>query len=553
MFVFNSLNLPYFHDRVITSKTKQAKYHNYLRINQKLLFNRNMPRQSIIIFLIIISIVGVGLRSYELTARSLWFDEAFSWRLIQFPFSEMIARDATDVHPPLYYILLKLWSVIFATSLISLRSFSVLFAGFTILAGYLFTSYAMRSQLAGIIAAVLLALSGFQIQFAWEARMYTVGTFLVLLSSWLLLRALRRHSTANWVLYALSISALSYIHYYAFFSIAAQALFIGGYIIVLTKGRLGEILQLRIFWLATGSFILAVTLFIPWLPTFLSQNSQVQESYWIPGIGGWSIPDTFYRMFAPTSGIPNHTGVGWILLAMLPVAATCLGWLLLILLIKRSSNTASSVYDATWLIFLSGTIPFVISIILSFLGQSLYQDRFFVFAHLFIIIGLAVLLSRIPIRSIRIGVITIVFAGFFFAFTSYWSELGIKAKPGARRATETMVNQLEPEDKIIVSSPFIYFSILHYINEDYDLGFEPKLYSESGQLSHFAGGPILINKDVIGPEVFNQNSSLWVVDTTGFGSSKLSPPQNWQLLSSEVFPEVFTHQGEVIINHYKKN
>lgn len=512
-----------------------------------------MSRRSVILFLIIISIIGVGLRSYELTARSLWFDEAFSWRLIQFPFSEMIARDATDVHPPLYYILLKLWSVVFATSLVAMRSFSVLFAGLTILAGYLFTSYAWRSRPAGFIAAILLALSGFQIQFAWEARMYTVGTFLVLISSWLLLRAIRGRQIADWVFYALCISALSYVHYYAFFSIAAQGVFVLGYIIVQTKGRLGEILQLRTFWLATGAFVLAAALFIPWLPTFLSQNSQVQESYWIPNIGGWSVPDTFYRMFAPTSGIPSHAGIGWILLAVLPVVATCMGWLLLILLVKRSSNKTNTVYDAAWLIFLSGTIPFVISIALSFLGQSLYQDRFFVFAHLFIIIGLAVLLSRIPVKVLRVSVIAIVFAGFLFAFVSYWAELEIKAKPGARRATEAMVNQLNQEDKIIVSSPFIYFSILHYMSENHSLNISPKLYSESGQLAHFAGGPILIQEDVIGPEVFEEAAGLWVVDTTGFGSSKLNTPPDWRLLSSEVFPEVFSHQGDVIISYYRKN
>ena len=512
-----------------------------------------MSRQNVIILLIIIAVIGIALRSYELTARSLWFDEAFSWRLIQFPITEMIARDATDVHPPLYYILLKLWSVVFASSLISLRLFSVVFAGLTIIAGYLFASYALRSRLAGFLAAALLALSGFQIQFAWEARMYTVGTFLVLLSSWFLLRAIRRHKVTDWIFYALCISALSYVHYYAFFSIAAQATFLLGYIIALTKGRPGEILQLRTFWLAVGAFVLTIALFLPWLPTFLSQNSQVQQSYWIPSIGGWSIPDTFYRMFAPTPGIPKHTGIGWIVLAMLPITATFIGWFLLVLLVKRSPQKTSTVYDASWLIFLSGAIPFIFSIALSFLGQSLYQDRFFVFAHLFIIVGLAALLSRIPIKPIRLSIIVLTMAGFLFAFVSFWTQLEIKAKPGARAATEAMVNQLQPEDKIIVSSPFIYFAILHYTSENYNLNITPKLYSESGKLAHFAGGPILKQDDVIGPTIFDQSSSLWIVDTTGFGSSKLSVPDNWRLLSSEAFPEVFAHQGDVFISRYQKN
>ncbi len=34
--------------------------------------------------------LGVGLRWYHLGARSIWFDEAFTWRTIQFPFGEML-------------------------------------------------------------------------------------------------------------------------------------------------------------------------------------------------------------------------------------------------------------------------------------------------------------------------------------------------------------------------------------------------------------------------------------------------------------------------------
>src|SRR3990167_970423 len=112
----------------------------------------------------VIVLLGVALRSYHLGARSLWFDEAFSWRLIQFPLPEMLTRAAADVHPPLYYLLLKAWAFVFASSLLSLRSFSVVFAAASIATAYLFTSYATRSRGTGLLAACLLALSGFQIQ-----------------------------------------------------------------------------------------------------------------------------------------------------------------------------------------------------------------------------------------------------------------------------------------------------------------------------------------------------------------------------------------------------
>ena len=37
----------------------------------------------------------------------LWVDEAFSIRMLEHSYGEMIALTAKDVHPPLYYIILK--------------------------------------------------------------------------------------------------------------------------------------------------------------------------------------------------------------------------------------------------------------------------------------------------------------------------------------------------------------------------------------------------------------------------------------------------------------
>lgn len=528
-----------------------------------------MSRRTIIWLLAIIIIIGVGIRSFELTARSLWFDEAFSWRLIQFNMPEMISRAIQDVHPPLYYILLKGWKIIFASSLLSIRAFSVVFAALTIAAGYLFSSYAFRSRTIGVITAVLLSLSGWQIQYAWEARMYTLGTALLLISSWLLLKALRFSKQKNappiiaivlWTAYAIAATASIYTHYFIFLSLAAQALFIFGHIIITTKGRPGEILQLRTTWYAVMAAILIILLYSPWIPVFIQQNSQVQEAYWIPPIGGWSIPDTFYRMFAPTANIPGHTGISRIILALLPITATLGGIILLVVgkgksLIKNSlqtQTTSTNTRDASWLVAISSLLPFILAITLSFMGASLYQDRFFIFAHTFIIIALAVLLSRIRLKLLRLFSVLIVIAGFIATYTIYWTELDLNKKGGAHAAITAIYEQKLPDEPIIATSPFIFFSVLHYAQEEFNDS-EPRLFSENEGLAHFAGGPILKQADVVGPAIFNSaNKILWVVDTTGFGSTPLKLPPEWQSQYHESFPEVFPYQGDVMVTKYVK-
>ncbi|MCH8748870.1 glycosyltransferase family 39 protein, partial [Patescibacteria group bacterium] len=492
-----------------------------------------ISRRVTLLLLLIIILLGLGVRSFELTARSLWFDEAFSWRLIQFPLPELLARDAQDVHPPLYYIVLKGWASFFGSTLLALRSFSVVLGGLTIVASYLFAAAASRRRAVGLTAASLIAASGFQIQYAWEARMYTLDTALILFASWVLLLAVRKTVAGSrlavvlplWISYAILAASTIYVHYFAFFALVAHAVFVLflAFTLARAKGRAASLK--RLLGLASFALIIIIVVYLPWLPTLLAQNQQVQTNYWIPAIGGWSIPDTFYRMFWPTPDVPRHLGVGWIAVASTPIIATLLGWLWLGL----STRRLRSVRDGVWLTVLSGIIPFLLTISLSLLGQSLYQDRFFVFTHLFIVIGVALLLHQLP-QQVRRAAIGIVIIGFLVASYQYWLRLDIPAHPGAHAVARHVLDTMTPNETIVVSSPFVYFAIDHYAQEEYDGQTDPLLYSQTGELLHFSGGPILTEDDIIGPSYFEESSikQVWVIDTSGFGESALVLPDDWQ-------------------------
>jgi mannosyltransferase len=505
-----------------------------------------MSRRTALALLLLIVVFGVGLRSYQLTARSLWFDEAFSWRLINVSFSEMIERAAADVHPPLYYVVLRGWAYVFGSSLLALRSFSVLGAAATMTAAYLFTSSAWRSRATGLLVATLVASSGWQIAFAWEARMYTLGTFFALLSSWLLLRALGRMKVGYWLAYGIVTGAFAYIHYFAFFTIAAHLLLVGILIIRQTRWRLVEIVQARLFWYALAAAALMTVLYLPWLPTLFAQNSQVQAQYWVPAIGGWSIPDTFYRMFLPTSGIPSHTGLG-VVTTSLPLVLTIVSWLLLL----RSRRHR----EATWLVVFAGMLPFVLSVLVSSVGQSLYQDRFLVFAHIFMLVGLAVLVMRISVLFLRRLAAVALVVAFLGAHILFWQELDITSKPGAHGAASLVFTQRQADEPVLVSSPFVFFAVDHYAREEFAGATVPRLYASSDRFVHFAGGPILTVEDLISPQMLEASSypAIWMVDTSGFGSSEATLPPSWQRQRRVVFPEVFSHQGEVFVSRYVRN
>ena len=53
----------------------------------------------------------MALRLFRLGADSLWYDETVSTLLAGSPLPDLIRHTAGDIHPPLYYILLRGWLI----------------------------------------------------------------------------------------------------------------------------------------------------------------------------------------------------------------------------------------------------------------------------------------------------------------------------------------------------------------------------------------------------------------------------------------------------------
>ncbi|MEW5959435.1 MAG: glycosyltransferase family 39 protein [Chloroflexota bacterium] len=166
---------------------------------------------------ILILVLAAALRFYRLAGQSLWADEGNSVALARRSFAEIAQRTAFDIHPPLYYWLLKIWITVFGDSEIGLRSLSALLGvGVVYLIGVLGTR--LFSPHLGLIAALLAALSPFQIYYSQEARMYMLLTFLSCLTVLAALRVLSNHPSSliphpSSLLYLLAVTAGLYTHY----------------------------------------------------------------------------------------------------------------------------------------------------------------------------------------------------------------------------------------------------------------------------------------------------------------------------------------------------
>jgi len=196
-----------------------------------------------------ILILGLVLRLVSLN-QSFWLDEATtSYVASQLSFREIILKFSPgDFHPPLYYLLLKVWSDIFGSSEIALRFPSIIFGLLTIYFVYLLGKKLFTNKV-GLIAAVLLATSGLHIYYSQEARMYSLVTLLI---SYLVYLFLKK----KWLIFSIILMFVGLTDY--------PALLIIPVFWILAKKDWKKLL---------ASHIPLVVSFLFWLPIFIKQLS----------------------------------------------------------------------------------------------------------------------------------------------------------------------------------------------------------------------------------------------------------------------------------------
>lgn len=117
--------------------------------------------------------------------QDLWRDEAFSVLLSERSFGEIIQLTVRDFSPPLYYILLKYWMLLWGTSEVAIRSLSLVFALGTVVLIIDMFSRVWKLSLGRIILMLpVIILNPFLLYYGFEGRMYAMVAFLITWAYW---------------------------------------------------------------------------------------------------------------------------------------------------------------------------------------------------------------------------------------------------------------------------------------------------------------------------------------------------------------------------------
>ncbi|MDT5061284.1 MAG: mannosyltransferase [Acidobacteriota bacterium] len=275
-------------------------------------FNQTKVSSLLLASLLLILALGAVLRVYRLGAESIWLDEAFTIQTSYGSLTQIVVDTSKDVHPPLYYFAIHYWMQFFGDTEFSTRLLSALFGVLAILAIYKLASL-LYDQTTGLLAALLLALSRFHIEYSQEARMYTLLCLLTLLSMYFFTKLVAgRKSRFALAGYIASSTLLMYTHVYSIFIIAAQNL----YWLSLPFISREIFKQVWKRWLLAQAALLV--LFLPWLTVLAQQVSRVQKGFWIPRLPPRALFDTLLT-YAGSSAL------AWILFPMVALAIF-FGW-----------------------------------------------------------------------------------------------------------------------------------------------------------------------------------------------------------------------------------
>jgi uncharacterized membrane protein len=263
---------------------------------------KNFPPSWLGFLIIILLVLGVFFRSVNIDKKIYWHDEAYtSLRISGYTKTELINQvfngkimpienlkkfqrtnsetGLTDTinslavddsqHPPLYYGMLRLWMQLFGNSITSARSLSILISLLALPCMYWLCLELFSSSITAWISVALMTVSPFHVLYAQEARQFCLWSLITLLSSAVLLRAIKIGSKKLWGFYSLTAALGLYTFVFSGLVIIAH----GIYLFIIERFRFTK--QFKAYLVAA---IISFISFLPWILNIINRLSVIESS-----------------------------------------------------------------------------------------------------------------------------------------------------------------------------------------------------------------------------------------------------------------------------------
>lgn len=443
---------------------------------------------------------------------SVWFDESFSAYLIRGNFTDILSLTAADVHPPFFYFCLKIWSLIFGTSAISLRFMSVFFGGVSIILVFHLIKRWFNLK-AATISAALLSISPLLIRYGQEMRMYTLALAIVIGATYVLELALESPNKKRyWVLYAILLALGIWTHYFVVAAWIAHLIYL---IFIRKQNPLKKPLL--------NAYLLAVIVFAAWTPFLFQQIQNVQKGFWIPAISALTPVSYLTETFFFLDGENTTSWLVPVFLGIIIISG------ILIYRILKQSKLRQPFYAL--LIFI--IIPPLVLMILSLPPFApVFVNRYILYASSFIwvLIGVMIALyrSKKPVLKIMLSLLTLTAA--------IIGIVNVETRTPEENIENiiSMVNQLADEkEPILTNNIWNYYSAVFYSTDEHPV------YTANDWIDYQYGSEAPVKKyqyHIISDlkDFQKQHQTFWYIADAQNSDSVESPIENYRIVN-EIF------------------
>ena len=434
---------------------------------------------------------------------SIWFDEAYSAYLVRGDFGQIWEMTSVDVHPPLFYFALKMWSSVFGTTDIAMRFMSIFFGLIAIVFIFHLLKRFFGIRAAGL-GTIFAAITPLFVRYGQEMRMYTMVLAIVMAATYFLSLALdnakEKKGRKYFVIYAILIAMGMWTHYFSAFAWIAHVV-----AIIVHFGGFKKLFKNKIvFKRLIFTYIFAVLLFVPWVPSFLKQIVTVQSGFWIPPVSFGSMADFVAAalFFTTADEVKSWAWVFGMALIVL--------FIITIVNVYKKQNTKNKARLKYLLILV--IVPVVVMIILSLPPlTSMFIKRYVLYSivALWMLFGTVIILSKDDFMKNILTILVIIVAVFGNVFVKTREPEGYISEILA----ETFIAADEGEP-IIMDSIWSYYDGVFYTSEKHPI----YLFNDSVNYEYGSQEPVkkyhvnvIDNKE----DFLKEHHDVWYVFETG--------------------------------------
>lgn len=420
----------------------------------------------------LMGIVGLAawLRFYSIVSEPLWLDEAMS---LHYANQSLIDFLKAHHRPHAYYFLLHFWTL-FGESEFVLRSLSAVIGVLTIPLIFGLGKTTNNARV-GLTASLLLAISPFHIQYAQEARGYTLLVFGATLAMWAITWLLSNvqiasipfhrlfwkrsvlpdtppsdilHARAAWLAFIAGVVTSLYTHDTFFlFLVAANIAFGICYPFKRYSWR-----GLAKNW-ALATLVILLLWSISW-PALFQASAKIMRGFWIAfmpmGKMLGHLPHVFFFADHATLGKLWEVVINYIFFGL-----SLLG--------------LSTWVDKKWAVVFGIAFIFTAPLgeyLVGYFFSPIYLDRTIIWTSIPFIVMVAAGLSKLKNPALLSVLLCVILAGYTWADIRYYNRT---RKPDWRSTAQVITEQVRKDDLLVlipylVNRPFLY----HIDNYDHD-------------------------------------------------------------------------------------